>query len=322
MLLLSVMIIGFLLLSGLMALVDAAILSVTPAEVETMRKKQLLGAVQLAEIKKNMPKTVSTIVIMTNIVNILGPIIVGTMAVQVFGTNALAYSTIALVVGTIIFSEALPKALGASYAPFVARISAIPLIIVNILLSPLSKPLALFTSMLSRNVRKVGTEQQIRSLTDLGALAGHIDQGEDQLIDRAFELNDTTAENAMVPMHLVTFVQPETTIAKAAELVLKQSYSRYPVVSPSLEPIGMVLSRDILQAIVDGNATDLVITIVRPCLMIDRFIKANVLLNQFREEKTHLALIKEHNKVVGIVTLEDILEELVGEIEDEKDVET
>lgn len=321
MILLSVMIIGFLVLSGLMALVDAAILSVTPAEVETMRQKHLFGALTLVDVKKHMSKTVCTVVIMTNIINILGPILIGARAVGLFGNSVLTYITIGLVISTIIFSESIPKALGASFAPTIARFSAGPLYVFSLLLLPVAKPLAMFTGLLSRNVRKVGTEQQIRSLTDLGTIAGHINQAEDQLIDRAFELNNTTAADAMVPIGLLTFVQPETTIAKAAELVLKQSYSRYPVLHSNLQAIGMVLSRDILQSIVDGKSNDCVTSIVRPCLIIKPTITASQLLNQFKAEKTHLALIVDNNSTIGIVTLEDILEELVGEIEDEKDVQ-
>src|SRR6188472_3300675 len=121
----------FIALSGVMAMIDAAILSVTPGEVEELHHHKAWGSSALQFIKNHMTKSVVIVVILTNTINILGPVLIGDRAADYGGNTAIGVVTAILTFLTIIFSEIIPKSIGAHYAPTIARASA-PIILVLI----------------------------------------------------------------------------------------------------------------------------------------------------------------------------------------------
>ena len=316
---LSIYIVVFIALSGLMALVDAALLSVSRAEVEEMVADRQWGASALWSLKNRITRAVVVIVLFTNTINILGPILAGNLAIAIYGNTALGVITAVLTFGTIVFSEIIPKSLGAHYAPFIARISAPIIFILTYALCPLVISLEWISDLFKSGRRPIGTEAQIRALAKLGRHAGYIESDEGQLIQRAFMLNDRTAADIMTPLRNVVTVPPSATIRQAAECVLHHAYSRYPVFGDSNDHAqGMLISRDILQAITEGRDEEPISTILKPTLTVDSQLRSDVLLILFRNRGVHLAIVQKDGENAGLVTLEDVLEELVGEIEEEK----
>lgn len=320
MLLLMLLIIVFLTLSGLMAAVDAAILSVTRPEIDVLVQKGKWGARRLSRIKHEIAKSVVVIVILTNTINVLGPILVSQKAFGLHGAQSVAGITIVLTLGTILFSEIIPKALGAHYAPLVARLAAPAILVGRYLLYPLVIVFAWLSQQFTRGTRQIGTEDQIRSLVRIGHRAGYIERDEGQLIHRAFILNDKTAGEIMTPLSLVKALGAAYTIKQAATEIGRSEYSRYPVFGQSTDDIqGIALSRDVFKATID-RSTKRLSSIAREAVIVDAQTKSDELLSKFRDTHSHLAVVRDLGRTVGVVTLEDVLEELVGEIEDEKDV--
>lgn len=320
MLLIILSVIAFLTLSGLMAAVDAAVLSVTRPEIDVLVQQGQWGARRLNQVKREITPSLVVIVILTNTINVLGPILVSRQAFDLYGTEGILIITVTLAFGTIVFSEIVPKAIGSHYAPLVARVSAPAILIVRYLLFPLVAGFAWLSNQFTKGTRHIGTEEQIRSLVRIGHRAGYIESDEGQLIHRAFILNDKTAGEIMTPLDRVKALGAAFTMKQAAAEVSRSEYSRYPVFGQSIDSIeGIVLSRDILKATVDG-ALGALLSLTRPALIVDAQIKSDALLALFRDRHVHLAVVQDLNKTVGVVTLEDVLEELVGEIEDEKDV--
>jgi putative hemolysin len=313
-------VIVFLALSGLMAAVDAAVLSVSRPEIEVLIQEKKWGSRRLGQVKKEISQSVVVIVIMTNTINVLGPILVSRQAFDLYGAESIVAITAVLALGTIVFSEIVPKALGAHYAPLIARISAPAILIGRYLMYPLVVGFAWLSKQFTKGTRHIGTEDQIRSLVRIGHLAGYIQSDEGQLIHRAFVLNDTTAGEIMTPLNRVKALGAVFTIKQAAAEVCRSEYSRYPVFGQSTDDIqGIVLSRDVLKATLD-RSSDPLSSITRSAVIVDAQIKSDKLLTLFRDQHVHLAIVQDLGKTVGVVTLEDVLEELVGEIEDEKDV--
>ncbi len=140
------------------------------------------------------------------------------------------------------------------------------------------------------------------------------------MIYRAFRLNDSTARDIMTPREDVIGVAASATIRKAAEQVRDAGFSRYPVYQESLDHIeGFVTGRDILEAILSGQDDEPVSSITRRILTFEATERSDDMLIIFRDEHIHIGAVTDGESTVGIVTLEDVLEELVGEIEDEKD---
>jgi len=192
------------------------------------------------------------------------------------------------------------------------------------LLFPLIFLLEKFTNKLkSGEAPKVGTEDEIRNLVNIGRREGHIESDEGQIIHRAFILNDKTAEQVMTPLKDIEGLEADTTFRQAADEVEGLAYSRYPVFGESIHDIiGTLLARDLLTNLVDEdieNDHDPITNIMRAPLVVTHNTPCDELLPIFRKEETHMAVVQQDGDTIGIVTLEDVLEELVGEIQDETD---
>ncbi len=310
----------FLALSGLMAAVDAAVLSVTHPEIEELIHQQRYGAKRLQEVKHHIRDAVVVIVIATNTVNVLGPVLVSYQAVMLFGSRGVVIATVLLTLGTILFSEILPKAIGNHFAPSIARYSAPLILFGERALLPLVLPLGWLTKRLTPGTRRIGTEPQIRSLVRLGHQAGHIETDEQQMIHRVFVLNDRTARDLMTPLDKVRSVSASSTLSQARAEIGHSEFSRYPIFGTSIDEVyGILLGRDLLQAVIEGPADRSVLALAVEPMIVDADTRSDDLLARFRTQHVHLAVVQSGGKTLGIVTLEDVLEQLVGEIDDEKD---
>ena len=184
---LVLLVVVFLFLSGMAAAVDAAVLSVSRPEVEVLVEQRKWGARRLRSVKKQLTQSVVVIVIVTNTINVLGPILVSREAQATYGVEGLAVITVVLALGTMVFSEIIPKSLGAHYAPLVARLAAPAIRSLRILLYPLVIALAALSRLFTRGTRQIGTEEQIRSLVRIGDSAVLIQRG------CLFLMKDTTS---------------------------------------------------------------------------------------------------------------------------------
>ena len=278
---LIVLILGFIFLSGIMALTDAAVLSVSAAEIETMVKQKKRGAAALKKVYRHITRGVVVIVAFTNTVNVFGPIIVGQKAVEIYGD---------------------------------------PVIVFTYVLYPLVLLLECISKLMQRGTRRVGTEEQITSLVRLGSASGYIDQEEGRIIHRAFVLNDKTAEAIMTPLNRTAAIPGSMKIKDAVSYVREKRFSRFPVTDPESGSVtGIVLAADIFEQSLLRRRNRPVDDCAAPPLFANAEETADALLLLFKDEKKHMAIVRKGKKALGVVTLEDVLEELVGDIEDERD---
>jgi putative hemolysin len=173
------------------------------------------------------------------------------------------------------------------------------------------------------------SEEEIRSMAEVGSEEGSIDEGEKELIHSIFEFGDTIAREVMVPRPDIVAIEDDKTLRDVQALVLQHGYSRIPVYHESLDDDddgrgvrGVVFAKDVLKALHQGRQDMPLSEIVRPARYVPESKKVADLLKEMQQEKFHQALVyDEHGSVTGIVSLEDLLEELVGEIADEYDRE-
>jgi CBS domain containing-hemolysin-like protein len=316
---LVVYVLAFVLLAGLLAMIEAAVLSISPAEVEELFARRDWGSRPLKVLKEQITRPMVVLVLLINTLYILGPILAGNQAIELFGNAAIPIVTVLLTVATIVFSEIIPKSLGTHYAPWIARLSA-PLVHAAIyLLYPAVIALERLANLFKSGTRRIGTEEQIRSLAAIGRHAGYIDPQEGRLVRRAFVLNDRTADEIMTSREAMVTIAADANIGEAAAEVLRHEFSRCPVIGQTIDDVkGMVTTRDLLQGLAEERDGEPISPLVRPCLLLSPETTSDDLLLRFRDDRVHLAVVQRARKTIGLVTLEDVLEELVGEIEDEK----
>jgi putative hemolysin len=226
----------------------------------------------------------------------------------------------------LVFGEVIPKVIGRRHSDAITLKVVHPLRIFYYLLSPL---ILVTTGMAGVLLRPFGirtqewrsrlTKDQLRLLlTSEGERAGAVDEQETRLISGIFEFGQTTIGEVMVPRTDIVGVSPDSTVGEAVELVRAHGYSRLPVLSPDRDHIGgMVHSRDLLGMPRDTGIADL----VRAVPYMPETKTCDDLFRELQARRQHMvAVADEHGSLAGIVTLEDLLEELVGEIEDEYDV--
>lgn len=316
---LAAWIVVFLVSSGLLALIDAAVLSVTRAEVEEAVLNQRWGAPSLKTVKGRMARSVAVIVLATNTVNVVGPILLGQRALTLYGSGVIAALTAGLTFGTIVFSEVIPKSLGEHYAPGIACRAAPIIRATALALAPLVMSLEALSGLFKRGKRAVGTEKQIRSLATLGLKAGRIEADEQALIERVFLLNDKTAGDVMTGRDAMVWLAADHTIAEASEAVLASGFSRFPVFGEGLDDArGVAWGREVLAALLRGRGEEELGALIRPIEQVPPTTHTDDLLARLQGKKRQIALVKEGSRTLGLVTLDDVLEELVGPLEEER----
>ncbi|MBT3835319.1 HlyC/CorC family transporter [Candidatus Peribacteria bacterium] len=316
-----ILIIVVIILSGISSGAEAAIISINPAEVESMTQDKKYGSKAVAIVTRNLSRSVTTILILNNIVNIVGSIMVGRMVMDLYGDAMLSIITTALTFGIIIFAEIIPKSLATKYAWTASLIFSPWILTITAILYPIIWPIEKMLLLLGKGERKVGTEDQIRSMVRLGRKEGYIEQDEGQLIHRAFNLNDAKAKNLMTKREDIVAFKASETSGESSTKMIDNTHSRFPIYGESLDDIrGIVLETEVLAACTKNEYSEKLSDFARPALFVDDDTAADDLLILFRNERSHMAIVQEKGKfTVGIVTLEDVLEELVGEIEDERD---
>ena len=319
---LFVAVIIVLIASSVFSMIEAAIFSLPVTKARQMGEKSKNGKL-IQDIRENPARPISTIVIGNNISNIVGTFVVASLAAQQLeGTLAIAFPFI-LTVLVILFAEILPKTIGERFCVRIITYSARPLFYMTKILTPVVWLIELFTSLFtSGKPVLITSEQEIRALSRMAEKEGIIDTHENHMIGKVFELDDVSAHEIMTPRTAMTWIRGIEPIKLAAKSVAKSEHSRIVVVGETRdEIIGIILKSTMLRLLVEETDEEaLVQDYVEPVRLFKEETPADELLAYFKTSCVHLAMVvDEYGGVSGIITLEDVLEVLTGEIVDETD---
>ena len=314
---------GVVICSGILSLVEASLFSysLTKARLSANKGNRLARAA--LEIREKPFKAIAAFVILSAVVNIGGSIAVGSYASEQFSSRGIGIFSGILTFITIIFSEIIPKNAGERWSQIIFPIAAVPLRWLTFILSPIIWVIEFIANPFTSGVSPFTTsEEEISLLTDVGMKEGTIEPGEAELIERVFRLNDVTARDMMTPKPFVTFIDGNKTLRQVIDTVKNYKHSRIPVFEGDTNHIiGFAHQRDLLKAVTDGDLDKTIKMYVHKPMIVPETRLGDDLLRDFQENRSHLAVVvSEYGNVVGVVGLEDVLEELVGEIIDEKDV--
>jgi len=300
---------------------EAALFTVSMSKARVLKEQKKKGAESLVRIKEEISRPIVVIVVLNNIVNIVGSIFVGVLVADILGSAWLGIASAFLVFLIIIFGEIIPKTIGENYAEGISLLMAKPLLISIKIFYPIIWFLEKMTDRFTI-AKKIISEEELQILSHLGHLEGSIEKDERDMIQRVFTLNDLSAKEIMTPRTMVIALLAEKTVGEIEEEIYNLPNSRLPVFSGNLDNImGFCHRRDLLIALAKDKKDLKIKEFSRPVISVLESAKADDLLPLFQKERRHLAVVKdEFGGTSGIVTLEDVLEQLVGEIVDETDI--
>ncbi len=303
---------------------EAALFSVPYSRVRAMLQAKRRGAKALVRVKEDMTSAIGTIVIVNNVATIVGSALVGTAAHHVFNSTMLGLFFAVFTLAIIVASELIPKTLGEAHADRIAPLVAPPVL----LLTRVFKPILWLIDRLVKPFHRQPafkakvSEEEIKIMAQLGHEAGAIEHDESSIIRRVFQLNDITADDMMTLVERVETIPGDIPLGEQRQRVLELRHSRVPVTGETAEQVlGVVLTRDLISAVARDEFQAKPIDFLQEAIRVRNDLPADDLLPLFQKKEQHLAIVEDADgKLVGVVTLEDVLEELVGEITDEKDV--
>lgn len=308
---------------------EMAIASANRIRFKARAEDDDVKAKKIYRLIENRNHVITTIVVLNNIVNILIPTISTLLFVEVFGAYGVPISAILMTILILVFGEILPKMYGSrrSESYLYSMVSLISFVIK--LIYPIAYPFIKLNKFVeSRLIKRdeeadnqfVEVEEEILTMIEESSLEGKIEENEEELIRNAIEFNDIRVEEILQPKRNVFMINTMETNRDIFSQITEMRYSRIPVYEEDKDHIiGMISERDFLTHYIENKEFD-IRTIIRDVKFIPDTMKISTLLPQLQNTKSHIAVvIDERATVQGIVTVEDIIEELVGEIWDEHD---
>ena len=311
-----------LLSSALCSGTEAALFSVPLVKARQLAQHNKGAGKALLAIRENMGRPIATIVILNNIANIVGSIAVGGIATNVLGSQWLGLVSGVLTFLVIIFSEIIPKTVGERYAEKISLWVARPVQGITYVLTPLVWLVEKITAPITKgNTGPTTNEGEIRLLARIGQQEGIIEKDESEMIQQVFTMNDVTAADMMTPRIVMTYLPADVTLEEVKEKVITSPHSRIVVIGETTDDvIGIVWKNKLLTALIEQQANQPVSKFAHSPQFIPEGMQADQLLNFFKKQRRHLAIVlDEFGGVAGVVTLEDVLETLTGAIIDETD---
>lgn len=320
-----IIIIGCIIMSAYFSATETAFSSLNRIRIKNMAEKGNKRAGLVLKLSENYDGLLSTILIGNNIVNIASASLATVIFVKLLGDEAGAsISTVVTTIVVLIFGEVSPKSIAKESPEQFAMFSAPFLNAFMVLLTPANYLFKQWKKLLSVLIRTSGdsgiTEEELLAIVEEAKQDGGIDEQEGSLIKSAIEFTELEAMDIATPRVDVTGIPVDADKEEIAAVFGETGYSRLPVYKDKIDDIiGIIYQKDFYNQVYRGVCS--VEAIVRPALYVAKSKKINVLLKELQKNKMHIAVvIDEFGGTMGIVTLEDILEELVGEIWDEHDV--
>jgi putative hemolysin len=310
------------LLSAFFSGVEIALFSLSRLRVKHLVKKKVRGARMVERLKAKPERLLVTILIGNNVVNIGASALATSIVFQLTESYAVGITTGIMTLIILIFGEITPKTLAARYNEGIALTVAKPLHILQTLLFPVMIVFEALTNLLTnisgQKKRPLVTQEEIETFVSVAEKAGQIKDVERRMIHRIFKLDDLEAKDVMTPRHKIVSLSADSKVKDVAEVFHSKGYSRLPVYKGNLDHIkGFVHVVDVQQSLL-GKESQVVDTIMRPILFVPESKKLDSLLRFFQRKKQHIAVVvNQFGTNIGLVTLEDVLEEIVGEIMDE-----
>ncbi|MFD2473701.1 hemolysin family protein [Amycolatopsis silviterrae] len=322
--------VALVLLAGVFAAADAAVGTVSQARVDGLVRTGRVGARQLAAVVAERRRHINLLLLLRLACEITATVLVTVSFVAWFDRLWLAIlvSAVVMVVVSYVIIGVGPRTIGRQHPYRVGTIVAAPVRVLGTVLGPLSRLLIVLGNAITpgRGFREgpFTSEVELRELVDLAQERGVVEDSEREMIHSVFELGDTVAREVMVPRTEIVWIERTKTVRQALALALRTGFTRVPVIDDSVDDIvGVVNIKDLMPEYMgpDGPST-VVDAVMNPASFVPDSKRLDELLKEMQRTHNHMAIaVDEYGGTAGLLTIEDILEEIVGEITDESDAD-
>jgi len=302
---------------------ETAISSVNIIRIKANAKKGDKAAKKVYKLSKKYSETLTTILVFNNIVNILSTSLATYIFSNMFGSTGVVYATVIMTVVILLCGEITPKIIAKQYPEKVMyKVSSIFMILVKILF-PITKLVEIFENKFTKEKKKItATEDELLEIVQTIEFEGVLNQGESELIQNAVSFDDKKVSDVMLKREDVVFLYDTSDSKKIRETIISQKYSRIPVVCKNTDKvIGVIHEGDLIDDILAGKNISIQ-SLLKDVIYVTPNKKVSYALEKIQKSRMHMAIVVDNNEdhnFLGIITLEDIIEELVGEIYDEYD---
>ena len=310
-------------ISALCSMTETALSSVSIIRIKAKARKGDKKSIKVYRLVKKYSETVTTILIFNNIVNILSTSLATYIFSKSLGSSGVAYATIIMTIVILMFGEITPKIFGKNNAlDIMYKVTPIFTVLVNIMF-PITKLVQKFENKFNKNEKKItATEDELLEIVQTIEYEGVLNQGESELIQNAVSFDDKRVSSVMLKKEDVIFLYDDASEQTIRDIISSQKYSRIPVICRNTNKvIGIVHEGDLIDDILNNKKISIQ-SLIKDVLYITPGRKLSYALDKIQKSRMHMAIVvdnSEDHNFLGIVTLEDIIEELVGEIYDEYD---
>lgn len=323
---LTFLLIALILLSAFFSASETAFSSVNKIRLKNYVDEKRRGSKKALYIAENFDQALSTILVGNNIVNIAAASISAKVATDLFGgSTGLVISTVGMTILILIFGEVLPKSLAKEHAESFSLLISDVLYMLIQLFTPVTALLVMLKKVVSKLVGQRAdvpsvTEEEIKVMVNLSEEEGVIDNKEKELVHRSLDFNDILVGEIFTPRIDMVAVEVNQPVEEIRDIFLRERYSRVPVYEGDIDNvIGILSESDFFSQLVQGKEVN-VLQLLRTPLFVVESMRISTLLPELQKSKVHMAIvIDEFGGTSGLITLEDILEQIVGEIWDEHD---
>lgn len=321
------------LLSGFFSGAEIALFSLSHAKIRTLIEKEAKHAATLDAIKSRPQRLLITILIGNNLVNIGSSALATVLAIDYFGSAGAGIATGTMTFLILFFGEIIPKSIAQRYADKVSLTISPFMRFTMLLLSPLVWTLHMMTKLVQKILRVedsplIVSEEDVKAMVNIGHEEGTVEADELQMIEKVFHLNDISAQDVMTPVEYMVSFDENHTVEESLQIIHDTGFSRFPVFDDGGDITGIFYVKDLFSQLTALDSPveyqellgRFVKSFVQPALFVPDSMMVDDLLADMQHKRKHIAIVvDEHGAVVGMLTLEDLLEEIVGEITDESD---
>ncbi|MCG2709493.1 MAG: hemolysin family protein [Thermodesulfovibrionales bacterium] len=307
---------------------ESSFIAVNKIRIRSLMEKGDSRAKAVQKILDEHDKLFSAVILSGNLFTVLATSIGTALALKYFGEDGIIIAIIVMTFLTVVFGELAPKTFAVTHSEKVSLLLARPVAFYIRLISPLVWIFKITSNLIIRMlggkkkpVSPFVTEEEIKTMINIGEEEGTLEEEEKQMLHKVFEFGDKVVTEAMVPRTEIVSIPDDSTVGDALKLVLEEGYSRYPVIKENIDSVtGILYVKDIVKQMAQGKIENYtpIAEIVREAYYIPENKMVTELLDEMQKNKFQIAIVMdEYGGTAGLITLEDIMEEIVGGLQDE-----